>query len=81
MGFLKGFGTFVLGFLLFLSLTVFSLAFLLNSTLLNPDFVTRQVDRIDISAVARDVAEKQINEELPAELNFLKDAIYNVIDA
>lgn len=81
MGFLKGFGTFVLGFLLFLSLSIFSVAFLLNSTVLNPDFVTRQVDRIDISAVARDVAEKQINEQLPAELSFLKDAVYNVIDA
>ncbi len=81
MGFLKGFGTFVLGFLLFLSLSVFSVAFLLNSTVLNPDFVTRQVDRIDVSAVARDVADEQIKEELPAELNFLKDAIYNVIDA
>jgi len=80
MGFLKGFGTFVLGFLLFLSLSVFSVAFLLNSTLLNPDFVTRQVDRIDISSLARDVAEKQIKEELPAELSFLKEAVYNVID-
>ncbi len=80
MNFLKGFGTFMLGLLLFLSLTVFSVAFILHSTVLNPGFITRQVDRLDISAVARDVAEEEIGDEIPAELDFLKEAIYNVID-
>ena len=37
MKFLKGLGLTLLGFLLFLSLSIFSLAFLLNSTILNPD--------------------------------------------
>jgi hypothetical protein len=81
LGFLKSFGTVVLGFLFFLSLSVFSLAFLLNSTLLSPGFVKAQVNRIDVSAVARDLTEKQIDEQLPAELGFLKEGIYNVIDA
>jgi hypothetical protein len=80
MNFLKGFGTVILGLLLFLSLSVFSVAFVLNSTVLNAGFVTRQVDRLDISAVARDVAEKQIGDKLPTELAFLKEAVYNVID-
>ena len=80
MNFLKGFGTFILGLLLFLSLSVFNVAFVLHSTVLNPDFITRQVDRMDISTIARDVAEEQIGEELPAELDFLKEAVYNVID-
>jgi hypothetical protein len=80
MNFLKGFGTFILSLLLFLSLSVFSIAFVLNSTVLNPGFITRQVDRLDISAVARDVAESQIGDKLPAELDFLKEAVYNVID-
>ncbi len=81
MGFLKGLGTFILGCLFFISLTVFSAAFLLNSTVLNPGFITRQVDKLDISAAARDITEPQINEQLPAELTFLKDAVYNAIDA
>lgn len=80
MGFLKGFGAFVLGFLLFLSLSIFGMAFMLNSTLLSPGFVKQQVDRIDISAVARDIADQQIKDYLPAELYFLKDAVYNAID-
>jgi hypothetical protein len=80
MKFLKGLGIFIFSFLLFLSLSVFSIGFLLHSTLLNPDFVSRQVDRMDISTIARDVAEEQIGEELPAELDFLKEAVYNVID-
>jgi hypothetical protein len=80
VNFLKGFGTFLLGLLLFLSLSVFSVAFVLNSTVLNPGFITRQVDRLDISAVARDIAEKEIGDEIPAELDFLKEAVYNVID-
>jgi hypothetical protein len=82
MGFLKGFGTFVLGFLLFLSLSVFSLAFLLNSTLLNPDFVTRQVDRIDIARLVTDSTEENLG-QFPEERRFLqvaiKGAIYKVL--
>jgi hypothetical protein len=78
--FLKGLGTFLCSFLLFLSLSVFSVAFLLHSTLLNPDFVASQVDKIDISALARDIAEKQINEQLPEEAQFLKDVTFDVIN-
>jgi hypothetical protein len=80
MGFLKSFGTFILSFLLFLSLSVFSFAFLLNSTVLNQDFVTRHIDRLDISELSREIAEEQIAGELPVELAFLEDAIFNLID-
>lgn len=81
MSFLKGFGTFVLGFLLFISLSIFGMAFMLNSTVLSPGFVKKQVDRIDISGAARDIADQQIQDYLPTELNFLKDAVYSAIDA
>jgi hypothetical protein len=80
MKFLKGLGIFFCSFLLFLSLSVFSVAFLLHSTLLNPDFVASQVDKIDISALARDIAEKQISEQLPEEAEFLKDVTFDVIN-
>jgi len=80
MSFLKGLGTFILSFLLFLSLTVFGIAFLLQSTLLNPDFVVDQVDRIDVSELAHDFAEEMVTEDLPDEARFLQDAIFDVID-
>ncbi len=79
MGFLKGFGAAILGLLLFFSLTVFGTAYMLNSTLLSPGFVKKQVNRIDISAVARDIADQQIQDYLPAQLSFLKDAVYSAI--
>ena len=81
MSFLKGLGTFILSFLLFLSLTVFGIAYLLHSTLLSPDFVAAQVDRIDVSELARDFTEEKIIGELPDEANFLEDAIFDIIDS
>jgi len=80
MNFLRGLGTFLLSFLLFLSLTVFGIAFLLHGTLLNPDFVAAQVDRIDVSELAHDFTEEKIIGELPDEAHFIQDAIYDVID-
>jgi hypothetical protein len=80
MKFLKGLGTFICSFLLFVSLSVFSIAFLLHSTLLSPDFVTSQVDKIDISAVSRDIIEKQVVQDIPQEVQFLKDVTYDVIN-
>jgi hypothetical protein len=79
MGFLKGLGTGLLSFLLFLSLVVFGIAFLFNSTVINPDFVVNQVDKLDISTLARDIVDEQLSEDLPDEAEFLKDAAYAVI--
>jgi len=76
---LKGFGLGILSLLLFLSLSVFGIAFMLNSTLLNPDFVAAEVDKIDVSALAQELAEEQIGEQLPEDLEFLEETIYNVI--
>lgn len=77
---LKGFGLVILSLLLFLSLSVFGIVFMLKSTLLNPNFVTAEVDKIDISALAKELTEKQIGEQLPEEALFLKEVIYDVID-
>jgi hypothetical protein len=76
---LKGFGVGILSFLLFLSLSVFGMAFMLNNTLLNPDFVAAEVDKIDVSTLTRELTEEQIGEQLPEEALFLKEAIYGVI--
>lgn len=77
---LKGLGTAILSLLLFLSLTVFGIAFTINSTLLNPDFMVEQIDKIDISDLAREFAEEEIVDELPEDVEFLVDVVYDVID-
>ncbi len=63
MKFLKGLALTLLSFLLFLSLSIFSLAFLLNSTILSPDFITSELDRLEISPLVEEI----INEQMPAE--------------
>ncbi len=63
MKFLKGLALSLLISLLFLSISAFGLAFTLNHTILNPDFVVSQIDRLDISSLAAEV----ITEEIPQE--------------
>ena len=79
MNFLKALGATILTLLLFLSLAVFSTLFTLNNTLLNPDFIVAQVDRLDVASLAREVTEGQISGELPPEAEFLEEAIYSTI--
>ena len=79
MNFLKALGATILTLLLFLSLGVFSLLFTLNNTLLNPDFIVTQVDRLDIASLAREVTEGQTGGELPPEMEFLEEAMYDTI--
>lgn len=79
MKFLKGLALSILSFLLFLSLGVFGMVYMLNNTFLNPDFVVAQVDRLDISSLARELTEEQISGQLPQEAEFLEEAIYSAI--
>ncbi len=60
---LRGLALGILGFLLFLSLSIFSLLFMLNSTILNANFVTAELDKFDVSALAGEVLSEQIPEE------------------
>jgi hypothetical protein len=80
MNILKGFGIAILSFLLFLSLSVFGIAFLLKSTLLNPDFVAAQVAKMDVSALVGELTGEQIGGQLPEEALFVKEAIYDVVE-
>ncbi len=63
MKFLKGLALTLLSFFLLLSLSIFSLAFLLNSTVLNADFITSELDRLEVSSLV----EEAISEQMPAE--------------
>ena len=81
MNFLKGLTLSLLGLLLFLSLSVFGIAFTLNSTLLNPDFVVSEVDKIEVAPLVRGIVGEQIVGQLPPEAEFMEDAIYGIIAA
>jgi hypothetical protein len=63
MKFLKGLALAILGFLLFLSLSVFGLALTLNQTILNPDFVASEVNKLDIPSLAGEFLSEQIPPE------------------
>ena len=60
MKFLKGLALGLLSFLLFLSLSTFGWVFMLNSTIVNPDFVIREVDKLDILALGEELLEEQV---------------------
>ena len=79
MKFLKGLAISILTLLLFLSLGVFGTVYMLNNTLLNPDFVVAQVDRLDVASLTREVAEEQVSGQLPPEMEFLEEAIHSTI--
>jgi hypothetical protein len=69
MKILRGLALGLLGFLLFLSLIIFSSAFTVNSTALNPHFITSELDKIDVSALAEEFIGQEVPEEdLPQEL-------------
>ena len=59
---LKGILVVILSLLLFISLVIFGIAFLLNSTLLNPDFVSSQVEKTDVSALVTEIAKSFLSQ-------------------
>ena len=69
MKFLKGLAIGLLSFLLFLSLTIFGILFLLNQTILNPNFITSELDKFDVSSLAEEfISEQEDEEAFPEEL-------------
>jgi len=68
MKILKGLALTLLSFLLFLSLFIFGLAFTINSTILNPDFVTSEVAKLEASSLVEEIIGEQLPEgEFPEE--------------
>jgi len=77
MNVLKGLGLGLLSFLLVLSLSIFGVAFLLNQTILNPGFVSSEINKLDVPLLAEELLREQIpEEELVAEV--LSDTITNL---
>ena len=79
MKFLKGLLATLLTFLLFLSLAAFGSLFALRSTLLDPDFVVAQVEKLDVAALAEEVIDFQSGGQVPPEVSFLEEALYSAI--
>ena len=80
MKILKGVAIGILSFLLFWSLSLFGIALLVNQTVLNPDFVTSQIDKLDVAALVEETISEQEGEEaFPEEqATALVDTIANV---
>ena len=69
MQFLKGLAISLLSFLLFLCLSAFGTVFMLNQTLLNPDFVTSQITKLDLSSLAKETFLDQISQDLSRQFS------------
>ncbi|MFC1870566.1 hypothetical protein ACFLYE_04800 [Chloroflexota bacterium] len=80
MKFLKGLAISVLSLLLFFSLSIFGTAFMLNQTLLNPDFVVSELNRLDMSSLAKETVIKQIAPQISQQLPQAGGAIEKVLD-
>lgn len=78
MKFLKGVALSFLSFLLFLSLSIFGLALTLNYTILDPDFIVSEVDRLDIASLSTDLITPQLPQELEGR-QFVTEALDNTI--
>ena len=68
MTFLKNLAVSLFGFFLFLALSIFGFAFALKSTVLNPDFITTELNRLDMAALTKELVQIEPPPELP-ELN------------
>ncbi len=55
MNFLKSTSISLLSFILFLALSLFSTVYMLDRTLLDPDFVADEINRLDVPALAREM--------------------------
>ncbi len=65
----------LLSFLLFSSLSVLGLAFMLDRTLLNPDFVVAEINQLDVSSVAQAL----FSQQAPSSSPYLSEAIEKTI--
>ena len=77
MNVLKNISVAILCFLLFLSLTVFGIAYTIQSTVLNPDFISDQIDSIPVS----DIVHEFVDIESPSEMPDLEETVYDTIEA
>jgi hypothetical protein len=76
MKFLKGLLLSILSLLLFFSISMIGLAYTLDRTLLNPDFINNAVDELDASEVFTEI----VSPQLPSDQAYIGEAFSNTID-
>jgi len=71
----------LLSFLLFLSLSGFGLAFAANRTVLNPDFVVSQLDRLDVTSLSKELLREQVPPEVTSIVSpqFIEELLDDVV--
>ena len=80
MQFLKGLAISLLSLLLFLSLSIFGLAFMLNQTILNPDFMVAELNKLDISSLIKESVIKEIGPQISQQIPQGEEAIMGVLN-
>jgi hypothetical protein len=76
---LKITGTVLLGGLLFFLLVFLGVAFTVQHTLLDPDFVVNHAEKIDLPTVATDIIDKEIGDQNTPEEELIVQAVSRVI--
>jgi len=79
MKFLKGLALSLLSLILFLSLSAFGMVLTINQTVLNPDFVASQVDKLDISSLAGEFISEQISGQIPLDNQLMAEILEDTI--
>jgi len=78
---MKGFAIGLLNFILFLCLCVLGVVITLNMTILNPDFVVRQLDKVDTTSIIKEQLEAQFIPQIPSEFQSMAVTIIDdVVD-
>jgi len=80
MKFLKGLALSLLNLLLFLSLSSLGLVFMLNNTILTPDFLISEVDKVDMPSLAQELLSKQIPQDEPYMADVLENTFTDLED-
>ena len=73
MRFLKVLALSLLSVLLFLSLSIFGLVLMVNHTILNPDFIIAELNKLDISSLVKDLLNQQISQDEPYITEIIDD--------
>lgn len=76
MKLLKGLALSLLGLLLFFALSTFGLLYMLDNTLLNPDFVVAELEKLEASSVTAEI----ISFEAPPQMPYLNEVINETVD-
>jgi len=68
MSVLKGFALGLFGFLLFLCLIIYAPVHLANSTVLNPDYIVKEMNKVQVYTIANEILEEDTEQDFPLEL-------------